>query len=88
MLARSRSRAMARALGAVPPGTGCPSKGGACPHMLAAGYTKVIKEVIPMPHELITVKVKDEGGNPPKKQKGGRGNGRGRGRGGRGDKKY
>ena len=55
--------------------------------MLAAGYTKVIKNVIPMPHELITVKVKYEGGNPPKKQKGGRGNGRGRSRGGRGDKK-
>ena len=72
------------------------SRGGTCPHRLGHGYTKVIKEMVPHPSELITVKSmakqeapKTEQGQPTKKikfekgTKGGRG-GRGSGRGGRG----
>lgn len=56
------------------------SKGGDCKHTLAAGFTKVAKSVIPMAHELLTVKAEP---NPAKKAKGARGGKGARGRGGR-----
>jgi hypothetical protein len=56
------------------------SKGGDCKHALATGFTKVTKSVIPMAHELLTVKAEP---NPAKKAKGARGGKGARGRGGR-----
>ena len=61
------------------------SRGGDCKHVLPAGFTKLAKPVIPMAHDLITVK--EEPGTSGRGKSKGRGRGRGRGGKGRGVKK-
>ena len=72
------------------------SRGGNCPHKMGWGYKRLLKEMLPHPSELITVKetkVKTEPAEAAKEQpakkaktKGAKG-GRGAGRGGRGTQK-
>ena len=72
------------------------SRDGQCPHKLGFGFTRIIKEMLPHPSELITIKeskVKPEAAESTarsnKKAKTGKGSkgGRGGGRGGRGSVK-
>ena len=73
------------------------SKGGQCPHKLGYGYKNLIKEMLPHPSELITIKqpktkkepeeaAEEKPAKKTKFVKGAKG-GRGGGRGGRGAKK-